>query len=242
MLDTYIGANDGVPFTIPGRQGFVDTLADFEKKKIPDYIEVVEKPDDVKDPGTVVRMGLRHFTLPGVDLEDPELLRICRWPGNRARWEWKPEDMNGGGSTPDSCVVLYWPYETMNGKDVRNMAFTYGLGQLDIGAAGADPGEPTPGTALALSVPAYVQPNQPFVVTVYAWRAKKGDKVKLELPRGLKLVDEESVEKTITEDAGRTQVFWRVRGGAGKYELNATSGKAKAKPRVVEVKTASIFG
>jgi hypothetical protein len=189
-------------------------------------------------------MGLRQLKLPGVELEDPEMLRICRWPGNRARWKWEPESMVGDeGSTPDSCVVLYWPYEMMNGKDVRNMAFTYGLGELDIGAAPSAPNEPeSPGTALALSVPAYVQPNQPFVVTAYVWRAKKGDAVKLEVPPGLTLEQGESAEKTITVEGKRTQVFWKLRGGAGKYELKASSGKAQARPRSVEVKTASIFG
>jgi hypothetical protein len=129
----------------------------------------------------------------------------------------------------------------MNGKDTRNMAFTYGLGQLDIGAGPTDvPDKNT--TALALSVPAYAQPNQTFVVTAYAWRVKKGDTVKLEVPRGLTLVEGDRAEKTIDKDAGRTQVFWRLSGGAGKYTLKASSGKAKARPREVEVKTASIFG
>ncbi len=61
LLDTYIGANDGVPFTIPGRKGFVETKANFMRKQIPDYIEVIERPNDPKDPGTVARLGLRHL-------------------------------------------------------------------------------------------------------------------------------------------------------------------------------------
>ena len=50
MLDTFIGANDGVPFTIPGKKGFVDTKAEFSQKEIPDYIEVIENPDDPEEP------------------------------------------------------------------------------------------------------------------------------------------------------------------------------------------------
>ena len=30
MLDTYIGANDGVPFTAPGVKGFIDSKKEFK--------------------------------------------------------------------------------------------------------------------------------------------------------------------------------------------------------------------
>ena len=239
LIDTFIGTNDGVPFTIPGKKGFVDTKAEFSSKQIPDYIEVIEKPDDPKDPGTVARMGLRHIKLPGISLEDMDKLLICRFPGANVRWDWKPvESMKsaGAGDKPDSCVALYWPYENVNPRETRRMAFTYGLGSLDI-----DTGEG--GTTLALSVPASVQPNSDFVVTAYVWRAGKGDKVKLQVPAGLKLADGESDEKTIDEGGARSQVFWHLRSGrTGEYTLKATSGDAKSKPKKVVVKTTSIFG
>src|SRR5262249_46732912 len=38
LLDTFIGANDGVPFVIPGQPGLLDTQKDFDQKDIPDYI------------------------------------------------------------------------------------------------------------------------------------------------------------------------------------------------------------
>jgi hypothetical protein len=239
LMDTYIGANDGVPFTIPGEKGFLDTMRDFPQKDVPDYIEVIENPDDPKDHGTVVRMGLKNIKLPGVDLEDVELLRICRWPGNRqAQWDWKPLPMNEPADNKDSCVVLYWPYLNMNPGDERRMAFTYGLGKLDVGGlSGAG------GTSLALSTPASVQPGKEFVVTAYVWGARKGDKVKLELPRGLGLVSGEELEQTVEEEAARTQVFWKVKAGeAGTYTIEAASGKARARPREVVVKVLSIFG
>ncbi|HEY7425761.1 MAG TPA: hypothetical protein VH682_16145 [Gemmataceae bacterium] len=238
MLDTFIGANDGVPFTIPGKKGFVDTKADFSQKQIPDYIEVIEKPNDPKDPGTVARMGLRHIKLPDIDLEDMDKLRICRFSSAGARWDWEPVQSMKAASkdeTADSCVALYWPYENMNPDETRHVAFTYGLGSLEIGGGG--------GTALALSVPASVQPDHDFVVTAYVWRAKKGDKVKLEVPPGLKLAKGESDEKTIEEGGTRSQVFWHLRSGkTGEYTLEATSGDVKAKPKQVVVKTTSIFG
>jgi hypothetical protein len=95
---------------------------------------------------------------------------------------------------------------------------------------------------LALSVPSSVPPETDFVVTAYVWRADKGDKVKLELPAGLKLAKAKATRRP-SRRAARSQVFWRLRsGGTGTYTLNATSGKAKARPKQVAVKTTSIFG
>ncbi len=235
MIDTFIGTNDGVPFTIPGQEKFVDTKAEYTETKIPDYIEVIENPNDPKNPGTVARMGLRHLKLPGIELEDMEKLLICRFPGDNIGWDWKPESMRPDKKEEkgDSCVAMYWPYTDLNRDDTRHVAFTYGLSSLDIGG----------GDTLALSVPASVQPNTDFVVTAYVWGANKGDKVKLELPAGLKLVEGQSDEKTIEEGGARRQVFWRLHSGdAGTFTLEADSGKAKAKPKQVVVKTTSIFG
>ncbi len=239
MIDTFIGANDGVPFTIPGKKGFVDTKAEYTRKDIPDYIEVIENPNDPQNPGTVARMGLSHLRLRGIELEDMDKLRICRFPGPNAGWgdAWKVESMrpdtkDDKNDKGDSCVVMYWPYETMNPGARRHVAFTYGLGSLEIG-----------GGSLALSVPSSVQPDSDFVATVYVWNAHKGDKVKLIVPAGLKLADGESEEKTIEEGGGRSQVFWRLRSGdSGEYTLEAATEKAKAKPKKVIVKATSIFG
>ncbi|MGH7170365.1 MAG: hypothetical protein ACRELG_08830, partial [Gemmataceae bacterium] len=237
MLDTFIGANDGVPFTIPGNKGFVNTKAEYSQKKIPDYIEVIENPSDPKNPGTVARMGLR-LKLPRMDLDDMDKLRICRFPGQTAGWDWPAESMQAGRDEKqgDSCVAMYWPYITMNPKETRHVAFTYGLSALDISEGGG-------GSTLALSVPASVQPDSDFVVTAYVWNAKKGDKVKLSVPAGLKLANGENAEKPIEESGARSQVFWHLRSGdIGKYPLEASKDKTKSKPKTVVVKTTSIFG
>ena len=57
MIDTMIGNNDGVPFTVPGL-GLVDTFADFPAAKIPDFIQALEKKD-FGDPGTVAHLTLK---------------------------------------------------------------------------------------------------------------------------------------------------------------------------------------
>lgn len=238
MIDTFIGANDGVPFTIPGKKGFVDTKAEFSGKDIPDYIEAIENPNDPKEPGTVARMGLRHFALPGMHLEQMDKLRICRFPGQNAGWgDWpvesmKPDKKADKKEKGDSCVVMYWPYRDLPAGESQHVAFTYGLGSLEIG-----------GSTLALSVPASVQPDSDFVVTAYVWSADKGDKVTLNIPAGLKLAAGESKVKTIDQGGARSQVFWRLRsGGRGEYTLEATTDKDKSKPKKVIVKATSIFG
>src|SRR5262249_38054702 len=134
MIDTYIGANDGVPFTVPGRPGFVSDKATFLEKEIPDYIEVIEKPETPQSPGTVVRMGLRDTTIPGIDrMDEPEKLVICRWVTSEAPWDPPYINIQGTGQPgerPDSCVVLFWPTVEMQARTERSVAFTYGLGKL----------------------------------------------------------------------------------------------------------------
>ena len=59
LLDTYIGDNDGVPFTIPGDSQLCDTTKEFNgKDKIPDFIQALEK-EDLENPGTVAHVQLK---------------------------------------------------------------------------------------------------------------------------------------------------------------------------------------
>ncbi len=50
LLDTFIGDNDGVPFTIPGKPGLCSTRLSFDRpSEVPDYIEALEN-DDLRAP------------------------------------------------------------------------------------------------------------------------------------------------------------------------------------------------
>ena len=135
MLDTYIGANDGVPFTAPGVKGFIDDSRDFPAAEVPPYLEAVENPDDPKNPGTVARIGLKNIKLPGVDLQDLDDVKICHYPGTGAQTRWSPPEplQSIKDPPPDSCVFLYWPYVEMAAKSKRDLAFTFGQSQLEIG-------------------------------------------------------------------------------------------------------------
>ena len=76
MLDTYIGANDGVPFTIPGASDLCDTKMMFNTpSKVPDFIEAQEK-EDPRNRGTVAYLQFRI----GKNVESPERVILGGWP------------------------------------------------------------------------------------------------------------------------------------------------------------------
>ncbi len=253
MLDTFIGANDGVPFTAPGVKGLIKDMREFKGEEVPPYLEVVENGDDAKNPGTVVRLGLKNIRLPGVaNVEEPDDVRITHFPPSQGRQGWevpmrsmKDETVDPKDQTKtqgDSCVAMYWPYDITKNRVAelpaggkRDMAVTYGLSQLDISTGAGK-------AALALSTPDAVPPDTDFVVTAYVYNANSGDPVELTLPSGLRLASGETAKKTVEEGGKRSVVFWKVHAGsAGDYTIEAKSGGATAK-HAVAVKKSSIFG
>jgi hypothetical protein len=229
MLDTFIGANDGVPFTIPGQSGLLTTKRDFGEKQVPDYVEALERPD-LKDPGTVARLGLKGLKLPGIDLEPIHSMTICRWPGSTVLWELSDKEKQA--MEDDSCVFLYWAERPMAPRERRQMAFTYGLGTISV-SGGAN--------KLGLTAGGSFRPGGEFTVTAYVKNPVEKQKVKLELPAGLCLVQDEEAEKGVEPTGDYSQVSWRVRaGGTGTYTIRATSAGHEAATRV-RIKTGGIF-
>lgn len=232
MLDTFIGANDGVPFAIPNQDGLLDTMKRFDQKDIPDYIQALEYPD-LKNPGTVAHLGLK---LPGY--EDIERMLICRWPGNKAmRWDIEPfEAMNANPDKKDSCVTLYWAYRVMNPGEKRQMAFTYGLNTISGLEAGAQ-GD----GRLALTAGGDFRPGREFTVTAYVKNPQPGQVVTLKLPAGFAFATGHQAEQAIKGGGEYNQVSWRVRAGpAGGHTLEAESGGARATYRV-QVRERTIY-
>src|SRR5262249_15404581 len=59
LLDTYIGTNDGVPFTLPGSTELCDTMHEFNTPdNVPDFIQAQER-ESLANPGTVANVQLR---------------------------------------------------------------------------------------------------------------------------------------------------------------------------------------
>jgi hypothetical protein len=226
MLDTFIGANDGVPFAVPGSEGkkdrLVDTLETFDQKDIPEFVQALERPD-LNDPGTVAHLGLK---LP--DFEPLHQMVICRWPGNKEmRWKIDPlEAMRSNKEKPDSCVVLYWAYDPMNAGEVRKMAFTYGLNTISsAGGMGSGGGD----GKIALTTGGSTRPGREFTVTAYVKEPQEGQTVRLILPEGFSFAKGHDAEKKVEGGGDLSQVSWRVRSGKkeGDFLLEAASGASR---------------
>jgi hypothetical protein len=229
MIDTLIGDNDGVPFSIANHDPpLVTDLADL--KDIPDYIQALEFPD-LSNPGTVAHIGLRGFALPGVDvLEKPDRVVLCHWPSGEARWDWQFEPINVDPAKPDSCLVIYWPEVEMRGGEQRDMAFTYGLSAIS-----SLEGAPKGGSQLGLYANRTVRKGDEFAVTGYVKNPKADTPVKLKVPDGLKLIGG-SAEQMPGGKGDMKQVSWKVRAEEnGNYDLEITHGDSKVS-RKVEVK------
>ena len=234
MLDTFIGANDGVPFRIPGRPTFLETKEDFDQKQIPDYVQAWERPD-LKNPGTVAHLGLKGIELSGIKVEPMEMLRICRWPGNsEIRWKWEPEAINQPPDKPkDSCVVLYWAEQKMEPKERRDMAFTYGLSAVSAVQSGS--------TELGLTAGGSFKLYGQFTLTATVKDPHPGQKVTLKLPAGLALQPGESLEQSLGGGAKQEPVSWRIRStelGDRTLEVETNGARATYKVRIT---TGSIF-
>ena len=76
LLDTFIGDNDGVPFTIPGQSGLCSTKRRFDRpEEVPDYIQALEK-ESLLAPGTVAHL---QFKMAG-QLESPSRVLLGGYP------------------------------------------------------------------------------------------------------------------------------------------------------------------
>ncbi len=230
MIDTFIGANDGVPFVVPGQPGLLNTLRRFGAKEIPDYVQALEH-DDLNDPGTVAHLGLK---VPGY--EDVQKMLICRWPDNsRIKWEIEPfKAMNDPPDTKDSCVTLYWAYEAMNPGEKRRLAFTYGLNTISTVGEGGD-------GRLALTAGGDFRPGREFTVTAYVKRPDPDQAVRLRLPDGFGFAEGQEADEKVKGGGDYSQVSWRVRAGAaGNHTLEAESKGSRASYRV-QVRERSIY-
>lgn len=251
MLDTFIGANDGVPFVIPGQSDLLETKRDFRNpEEIPDFIQALENAN-LEAPGTVAQMGLKVPSAEvRMDPSDPDLdpivrMVISRWPGNAdIRWDFtegdKPKfwDMNDKKQGPenDSCVTLYWPYAEMKPMSKRTMAFTYGLGKLSA----------INGGQVALTHGGVPRLGGVFTVTAYVKNPRDGQTIKLALPEGMSLDKGESENQPLSKNKrGYSQASWRVKIEAnaplGKYVLAADTTGGREKLTVLVRKRAGFF-
>jgi hypothetical protein len=221
MLDTFIGRNDGVPFTVPGKEGLCDTSLEFNSSaEIPDFIQAQENPD-LHSPGMVA-----HLTLRAGKLEPPNRLLLTAWPsdqlklpgalGQSTRWDVPVAPIR---QINDSAVIMYWEERDLAPGQQRELGFAYGLGRVATSTAAGSSGK------IALTVDGTFRPGGVFTVTAYVSKPEAGQQATLELPDGLRLVEGEAERRVPPPgDRGYSPVTWRVRAErAGGYEIHVKS-------------------
>jgi hypothetical protein len=224
LLDTFIGDNDGVPFLVPGKSDLTKG-AQLIGENVPEFLEAIENPNDPKNPGTIVRIGLKNLRWSKIDPQDPDEVIIGQM-GNSGAWRPEFKDIRD-----DSAVTVYWPEVELEPKREVHFAMTYGLGALEVS------------NDLGLSAPGSAMPNREFTVTGYVYNAQAGQEVTLDLPAGLELAPGEKQVQTIGKASERAQVFWRVRATReGAYTLFANSERTRSKPVRILVKSSGVFG
>jgi hypothetical protein len=244
LLDTFIGTNDAVPFTIAGKNKLCDTMETFNRAgEVPDYIAALEK-QDVKNPGTVAYLNLKY----GGGLEPPTRVTLGAWPvaelrkfpggekaeGVNTRWEVPVLKMelakSAGNRDGDSAVTMYWDDQKIPPGKTRTVGFAYGLGNVS-----AEKGD----GQLGLIAGGDLMIDKEFTLTAYVKHPAPGTTITLTLPRGLKLAAGSETETVTPIPPGSASpyspVTWRVRAvkdGVQRVKIALNSG-AKLQQKIV---------
>ncbi len=237
LLDTFIGTNDAVPFTIAGAKELCDTMKTFDKPEdVPDYISAMERPD-LKDPGTVAHLVLRY----GGGLEPPGKVTLGAWPASslrlpptndsralqqNTRWEVPvhPMALARSAENPkgDSAVTMYWMDREVAPKATRSVGFAYGLGSVS-GEKGGQLGITAGGQLVA---------GKEFTLTAYVKNPPPGTKATLTLPKGLELGGDSKKEQDVPPvppgaSSPFSPVTWRVKAvkdGVKRVKVSLSTG------------------
>ena len=254
MLDTFIGDNDGVPFTIPNPNAseLCDTMKDFATpEKVPDYIEALEN-GDLTNPGTIARVQFRL----GQRFEAPSRVTLGAWPNTqlanpkyrlgadakrclqeKTLWEVPVFPIKTYDEQGDSCVVMYWPQDVLRPGKKREVGFAYGLGNVSASDSAG---------RLGLSVGGRFVPGGEFTLTALVANPKPKEELTLTLPDGFKLVSGELKQNVppVPDNAARqtSSVTWKIKAGSvGTYSLKVKSSAGAAQEAKVSIRGSSIF-
>jgi hypothetical protein len=242
LLDTFIGGNDGVPFTIPGEPDLCDTMKDLpaqsRAKTIPAFLQALEKADLAR-PGTIA-----HLRLKLEELEQPVRVTLGAWPNEKLRvldrkasgpltlWDvpllpLKSLQLN------DSAVVIYWKEEPLRPGDKREVGFEYGLWNLA-----------SAGSRLATTVDGAFRPDGQLTVVAYvnrAGRENEDETLTLTLPEGFRLLEGEETQRVpkLPADAksANVPITWRVQAGpTGSYKFRVKSSLGASQELPVKIR------
>jgi hypothetical protein len=251
LLDTFIGANDGVPFTIPGATGTCDSLMQFDRPtEVPDFIQALEN-DDPREPGTVAYLQFRL----GKQIESPERVQLGGWPNQELRQFGYPEAKSqltmwkvpflsmkeldrraraiGKRAAFDSAVTMYWNERELESDKTRTVGFTYGLGNVDTRESEGH---------LLLTVGGRLVRHGEFTLTAQVHNPAEDEKLTLTLPSGFSIVEGGAKQDVPAVPAGATRsdstVTWRIRAGDdGRFELSVQSNKGAKQKLPLTIRT-----
>ena len=253
LLDTYIGSNDAVPFTIAGAKDLCNTMKEFNRpEEVPDYISALEN-QDLKKPGVVAHVSLRY----GGGLEPPSRVTLGAWPvsslkakvggakaeGPDTKWDVPVFPMADAKSAEnpngDSAVVLYWDAANpIPPKQTRTVGFAYGLGSVT-----GDTGE----GQLGLEAGGVVEADSVFSLTAYVKGPAQGATLTLTLPKGLELAQGAEKQSVDPVPPGSASVFspvtWKVhsvRAGVYTVQITLNSGATLRHKLVVPAKIGNL--
>jgi len=242
LLDTFIGGNDGVPFTIPGDSELCDTLKDLRDTKdrpLPDFLQALETANLAR-PGTIAHLRLRLEDVPEV----PERVTLGAWPNDKLRvldrkaegpltlWDvpflsMKSLELN------DSAVVMYWKEQPLKAGARREVGFAYGLWNLV-----------TAGNALAVTVDGVFRPGKALTVVAYVNSAggEGEETATLTLPDGFKLLAgtlTQALPRAAADaQGGNRPITWRVEAGpTGQYQFTVKTSTGVSQSVPVEIKS-----
>jgi hypothetical protein len=142
----------------------------------------------------------------------------------------------------DSCVVMYWDPAQLAPQQSRELAFTYGLGNVSVGKS----------AKLGLTVGGAMLVDSDLTVVALVADPQPGQTVELQLPPGLTLTQgtaEQSVplstEKTKEGRPRPSPVTWRVRPSSeGTFRLDVEThvgGEIVTQQRNIVVKRSKAF-
>jgi hypothetical protein len=250
LLDTFIGSNDAVPFTIAGAKELCDTMKTFNRPdEVPDYISALER-QDLKDPGTVAHLVLKYG-----GMDPPTRVTLGAWPaaslrkepgGEKAdiqntRWEVPvlPMALAKSAENPngDSAVTMYWDDRDVQPKQTRTVGFAYGLGSVT-----GDKGE----GQLGITAGGELVADKDFTLTAYVKNPAPGTTITLTLPRGLKRVSGGEKEPVPPVPAGSSSpyspVTWRLQAtSAGVKRVRVTLSSGATVQHKLVIKNAEVF-
>jgi hypothetical protein len=194
LIDTMCGNNDGAIFAAPTtRPGELLDGVEFRGKEIPDFVEILERPD-LKNPGF---KGAFTFKL-GNKLETPGRVVLTGLAGTG------PWDVQVIKAMGDSAVAFFWEPKALEPKAKRELAFAYGQG---VACNPEDEGK------VSVALAGNFEPNKLFTVTAYVNDPIEGQNLTLELPKGVQRVDgrETQAVPLASPDQENSVVLWRCR-------------------------------